>query len=229
MPCRLSPRSATLEMSASSVGSTRSSASNSSTSTPSRAYADAISAPDAPAPTTAIVAGSSVSAHASSVPITRPPNCVPGIGFLTDPVASTIVFAAICRSADRNVPPPASERLALDQLDPVLLEQPGDAAGQRLDHLLAPCADGREVDLRLADLDPELAGVADLGEHVGDAQHRLRGNARVVQAAATDLVLLDHRGLHPELGGADRGDVAARARADHDAVVSGIGHYQLSL
>ena len=47
---------------------------------PRRAYAEAISVPDAPAPTTTIVFGSSLSAHASSVPITRLPNLVPGIG-----------------------------------------------------------------------------------------------------------------------------------------------------
>ena len=45
---------------------------------PRRAYAEAISAPEAPAPTTARLRGSSSSAHASSVPITRPPNWRPG-------------------------------------------------------------------------------------------------------------------------------------------------------
>ncbi len=74
-------------MSASSVGSRRSSASSSSTSLPSRANAEAISAPDAPAPTTARRAGTSGSAHASSVPITRPPNSTPGIGRGIEPVA----------------------------------------------------------------------------------------------------------------------------------------------
>ena len=50
--------------------------------------------PDAPAPTTARLAGSSFSAHASSVPITRPSNVVPGIGRFTEPVAITIAFVA---------------------------------------------------------------------------------------------------------------------------------------
>jgi hypothetical protein len=109
MPCRFKPRSATFEMSASSVGSTRSSISNSSTSTPRRAYAEAISAPDAPAPTTAIVFGSSGNAQASSVPITRPPNAVPGIGFFTEPVASRIVFALICWGPTLTAPLPASD------------------------------------------------------------------------------------------------------------------------
>ena len=50
--------------------------------------------PDAPAPITASVFGSDSSAHASSVPITRPPNCVPGTGLATEPVASTIALVA---------------------------------------------------------------------------------------------------------------------------------------
>ena len=63
---------------------------------PIRPYADAISLPDAPAPTTAILPGSCSNAHASSVPMMRPPNCVPGIGLGSDPVASTThVFASI--------------------------------------------------------------------------------------------------------------------------------------
>ena len=94
MFCLASARPAILEMSASSVGSTRSSISNSRTSVPRRPYAEAISVPDAPAPTTAIFAGSSSSAHASSVPITRPPNWVPGIGLGIDPVASTTHLVA---------------------------------------------------------------------------------------------------------------------------------------
>ena len=59
-----------------------------------RPYAEAISAPDAPAPITASVLGSSSSAHASSVPITRPPKLVPGTGLGTEPVARITVFAS---------------------------------------------------------------------------------------------------------------------------------------
>ena len=108
MPWRLRPRSTSFEMSASSVGRTRSSASNSVTVVPSRAYAEAISAPDAPAPTTARLAGLSGRAQASSVPMTRPPNSVPGIDRATDPVASTIALAAIWLPSAVTVPDPAS-------------------------------------------------------------------------------------------------------------------------
>ena len=119
---------------------------------------------------------------------------------------------------------PRQHTLALDQLDLVLLEQARDAARERRDHLLAARHHRAEVDLGLADLDPELTRVADLREHVGHAQHRLGGDAGVVQAASADPVLLDHGGLHPELGGPDRGHVAARSGADHHAVIGGFGH-----
>ena len=65
------------------------------TSLPSRAYAEAISVPEAPAPTTASVVGSASSAQASSVPMTRPPKRVPGSGRFTEPVARITVVAAI--------------------------------------------------------------------------------------------------------------------------------------
>jgi hypothetical protein len=74
-----------------------------------RPYADAISAPDAPAPITAIVSGSCSSAHASSVPITRPPKLVPGTGFGIEPVAITTVFACSSWSPTRTLPSGVSE------------------------------------------------------------------------------------------------------------------------
>ena len=78
--------------------------------------------------------------------------------------------------------------------------------------------------LRSGDGDAEVVGLVDLGEHVGDAQDGLGGDAGVVEAAAADDVALDDGGLHAELGGADGGHVAARSRADDDAVVGGVRH-----
>src|SRR5205085_1115109 len=69
----------------------------------------------------------------------------------------------------------------------------------------------------------ELGRVLDLGQHVGHPQDRLGGNAGVVEAAPADDVLLDDGGLHAQLRGADRGDIPARTRADHDAIER-IGH-----
>ena len=85
-------------------------------------------------------------------------------------------------------------------------------------------AQAGKVDRGLADLTAEVVGLAHLGEDVGRPQHRLGRDARVVEAAATDLVLLDHRRLHPQLRSADRGDVAAGTGTDHDAVKGRIGH-----
>ena len=108
-------------------------------------------------------------------------------------------------------------------VDLVLLEQAADAAGEGLDDLLAARGDLGEVDLAAGDLDAELVGLVDLGQDVRDAQDGLGRDAGVVEAAAADLVLLDDGGLHPELGGADRGDISTRPGADNDAVIL-LGH-----
>ena len=107
----------------------------------------------------------------------------------------------------------------------VLLEQPGDAAGERLDDLLAALADRAEVDLGLADRDAELAGVADLLQDVGRRAAppwpgctRSSGSARRPSSFSTTAVFM------PELRGPDRGDVAAGTGADDDAVVRGLSH-----
>ena len=73
--------------------------------------------------------------------------------------------------------------------------------------------------VRLRHGDAEVGGLVDLGDDVGDAQHRLRRDAGVVEAAAADDVLLDDGGLHAELGRADRRHVPARPGSDDDAVV----------
>ena len=184
--------------------------------------------PDAPAPTTASVVGSSLErprllgadhaaaeARAGQRPLHRAGREDHGLrGDL----------GAVEVAADLDVALVGHDAVALDDVDPVLLHQPRDAAGQRLDDLLAPRADGGEVDGRLADGDAEVAGLADLAEHVGDAQDRLGRDAGVVQAAPADPVGLDDRGLHAELRGADGGHVAARAGADDDAVVGALRH-----
>src|SRR5262249_59763712 len=57
-------------------------------------------------------------------------------------------------------------------------------------------------------------------EQLGRMQQRLRWNAADVEAGAAEgLVLLDHRGLEPELRRADRADVAAGTAADDDEIV----------
>ena len=93
--CLRISRAHAFAISSSSSGRIRSSASSSTTSLPSRPNADATSVPDAPAPITASEPGSSSSAHAVSVPRTRPPNRRPRIGVGTEPVARTTFRASI--------------------------------------------------------------------------------------------------------------------------------------
>ena len=130
----------------------------------------------APAPTTASVSGSASSAHASSVPMTRPPNSRPGTGLGTEPVASTIALrASISASPTRTLPSPVSEPEPSISSMPFFLNRPADAARQRLDDLLAARDDLREVDRRAVDVDAELARLLDLGQDVGHPQDRLGG------------------------------------------------------
>ena len=65
----------------------------------------------------------------------------------------------------------------------------------------------------------DLRTVSGLLVDLGGAQQSLRRDAGVVQAAAPRLVLLDHRGLQPQLGRADGGVVAPGAGADNDHVI----------
>ena len=94
MFCFLKARSTTLATSLSSAGRIWSSISIRITSVPKRPYAEAISAPEAPAPTTAILFGCSGSDQAPQVSTTRSPNSTPGIAIATEPVASTTALAS---------------------------------------------------------------------------------------------------------------------------------------
>ena len=63
--------------------------------------------------------------------------------------------------------------------------------------------------------------VTGLLEHLGGVQQRLRRDAADVEAGAAEGgALLDHRDLHAELRRADGADIAARAGADDDEIVS---------
>ena len=101
----------------------------------------------------------------------------------------------------------------------MLLEEPADASGERLHHLVAVLAGGAHVERDVARVHAELTAVAELAEHVCRTQHRLCGDAGDVEAPPADEFTLDDRSLHAQLGGANRGDVASGAGADHDDVV----------
>ena len=104
--------------------------------------------------------------------------------------------------------------LVPEHLDPV--REPGRDLGPALGQRLP-------VDRGLRDLHPELGAVQRVVVDLGRVEHRLRGDAGVVEAAPARLVLLDDRRLQAQLGGPDRRHVAAGTAADHDHVV-GISH-----
>src|SRR5439155_7930502 len=113
----------------------------------------------------------------------------------------------------------------LHDLHAAAVEQDLHAARELLHHLVLALDQHRPVDARLAYLDAELLGPADLLEEVGGHDPRLGGDAAPVEARAAQLVPLDHRGLETELGGADGGDVAPGPGADDDQVeVADVGH-----
>ena len=114
---------------------------------------------------------------------------------------------------EANVPAPAHD------LDLALLGQPGQPAGELVDDGVLPAAQLVDVDLGLAEADAVGGGLLDVAHHAGDVQQRLRRDAADVEAdAAEPLVALDQHGLEPEVGGAERGGVAAGAGAEHDHV-----------
>ena len=78
---------------------------------------------------------------------------------------------------------------------------------------------------RLAEREAPLLPVLRDLERVGVLEQRLGRDAAPVEAGAAEhRRALDDGGLQPELRGADRGDVAAGARADDDHVVF-VRHY----
>src|SRR6476620_2257024 len=125
--------------------------------------------------------------------------------------------------ADLDVALGGQRAVAVDELDLPFLPQPFDAAGQLGGDVLAAFLQRRPVELDVIGDDAELGARLGLVEDLRRAQHRLRRDAGVVEAAAAGFVALDDGRLLAQLRGADGGDVAARAPADDD-LVEGFGH-----
>ena len=128
----------------------------------------------------------------------------PSLKVTSSPPSTAIVFASLKRPD------------ALDPLDAVRLEEARDALRHLLDDAGLPRVRGREVELRLADLDAELReALLGLLERERGLHPRLRRDAPDAQARAAELgLLLDAGDLRAELGGADRGGVAAGAASE---------------
>ena len=175
--------------------------------------------PDAPAPTTTIVLGSSVQrprllgADHAAAELRARDRLLDRAGGEDDALRRVDLVAVEVAEPTLTLPSPVTAPWPSMTSISFFLNSPPTPPVSVLTTFGAARRDGVEVDLGLGDLDAELVGVADLVEHVGHAQHGLGGDAGVVQAAPADDVLLDDGGLHAQLGGADRGDVAARARS----------------
>ena len=151
---------------------------------------------------------------------------MPGSRATSEPVAMTMVFglqrlrlAVVGFHLDLAGRGDAAG--AAKRLDLVLLEQEVDALDVAVDVLVLVFDHRGEIDAGLADLDAHLAElVAGLLVELGGVQQRLGGNAADIEAGAAEgRVLLDHRGLEPELRRADGADIAAGAGADNDEIV----------
>ena len=150
---------------------------------------------------------------------------MPGIGSAHRAGREDHVRGVVGLIADRDVALGGQLSLTLDQIDLVVLEEAGDAAGQALADLLAALVELRPVERDVGGDDPDRLAVSGLLVDLGGAEQRLRRDAGVVEAAAAGLVLLDDGRLQAELGGADRSVIAARSGADNDHVVlRGICH-----
>src|SRR5690606_21883768 len=92
--------------------------------------------------------------------------------------------------------------------------------GQRLDPRIddrVVHADAALVRLRVVDADTELAGLADLGDHLGSGDQGLAGDTGGEHGRPTAAVPLHQTDVGTELGGDQRRFVPARATADdHD-------------
>ena len=64
----------------------------------------------------------------------------------------------------------------------------------------------------------------DLLEFVGGVDQRLGGNAADIEAGAAELLRLDDHGVDAQLARADRADIAARARTDHQELAGDVFH-----
>jgi hypothetical protein len=108
---------------------------------------------------------------------------------------------------------------ALDDLHAVLLQQRAHAAGELADDAVLPLHRLGEIDGRRFDLDADLRVAGPVGgllESRGRVDDGLRRDAAHVEAGAAQALAFDeHRG-NAQLAGADGGDVAAGAPADHD-------------
>ena len=131
-------------------------------------------------------------------------------------------LAALARHGD--APLPSQPRRAVDHLDLVLAHQIGDAVRQPLGHFAAALDHARKIEADIVGGEPELGGAPHRCVKLGGAQQRLGRDAAPVEADAAEMLALDDRDLHAELGrGWRRHSRRAQRRPDRMCVYG--GHY----
>jgi len=113
---------------------------------------------------------------------------------------------------------------ALQVLHLAALGHAGETAGELAHHLVLVGAQLVDVDVRRGEADAAVAQVPGFFEHGGDVQQGLGRNAADVEAdAAQGGIALHQHGLHPQVGGAEGGGIAARTGAQHQHLAFHVG------
>ena len=128
------------------------------------------------------------------------------------------------RSGQTDAVGPFEPPCRIEHRNLVLLHEKSDAVGQLFGHGPAALDDPVEIEAETLDAETEDFGLGDLPVELGGAQERLGGNAAPVQADAPEMLPLDDRRPHAELGGANGGHVTARSAADNDEIEFRIAH-----
>src|SRR5580692_5359760 len=109
-----------------------------------------------------------------------------------------------------------------------LLQKNADAVGQARDDRILPGDRAGEIEFRRPNREPdgvEHSRRAQAMRCAGGVDQRLRGNAADVEAVSAKLAAFDEDRVEPELAGADRGDIAARAAADDENLAMKLVHF----
>ncbi len=114
--------------------------------------------------------------------------------------------------------------VATHDVDLARLGHAGEAAGELLDHAFLEPAQLVDVDLRRRVLDAVAAQRLHFVHHRRRVQQRLRRDAADIETDTTQRrIALDQYRLHAEVGGAERGRVAAGPRTQHQHLAFDVG------
>jgi hypothetical protein len=101
-------------------------------------------------------------------------------------------------------------------IDLALFGQRGQSAGQLADGAVFPAAQCVHIDLWFTEAQAAVGHALDVFDHFRRMQQRLRRDAADVQADAAERgPAFDQRDLHAEVGGTERGGIAAGAGTQH--------------